>query len=133
MKTHPKEIMVNLPAVHLFDTEDDIPALAAAVNTIIHGKSKIKCEVLGNLNGQVAGLFYLQRDLDSQALREQFMEMIEREVLMTHNSPFRTHDYCMDCDTFALMHQKGHMHCICGDDWLSDGCASQSNQAAETD
>ena len=55
-RVKPKEIMVNLPAAHLFATEDEIPALAAAINTIIHGKVKIKCENLGVLGGQYVGL-----------------------------------------------------------------------------
>lgn len=84
MKFKPKEILVNLPVVHLFGTEDEIPALAAAVNTFIHGKIKIKCETLGVLAGQTVGLFYLQRNHESQELREEFMKMIEAEE-MTSN------------------------------------------------
>lgn len=79
MKVKPKEIMVNLPAVHLFSTEDEIPALAAAINTIVHGKVKIKCEVVGVLAGQFVGLFYVQRNNESQEMRDEFVRMIEIE------------------------------------------------------
>lgn len=79
MKVKPKEIAVNLPAVHLFVTEDEIPALAAAINTIIHGKVKIKYEALGVLGGQFVGLFYVQRNNESQQLHDEFMELINEE------------------------------------------------------
>ncbi len=79
MKFKPKEIMVNLPAVHLFSTEDEIPALAAAINTIIHGKVKIKCEIVGMLAGQHVGLFYVQRNSESQELRDEFTRLINQE------------------------------------------------------
>lgn len=79
MKFKPKEIMVNLPAVHLFSSEDEIPALAAAINTIIHGKVKIKCETVGVLGGQHVGLFYIQRNSESQELREEFTRLINQE------------------------------------------------------
>ena len=71
--------MVNLPAVHLFSTEDEIPALAAAINTIIHGKVKIKCETVGLLGGQHVGLFYVQRNSESQELRDEFIRLINQE------------------------------------------------------
>lgn len=79
MKVKSKEIMVNLPAVHLFSTEDEIPALAAAINTIVHGKVKIKCEVVGVLAGQFVGLFYVQRNNESQEMRDEFIRLIELE------------------------------------------------------
>jgi hypothetical protein len=75
----PKEILVNLPAVHLFATEDEIPALASAVNTFVHGKVKIKCETVGVLGGQFVGLFYIQRNNESQDLREKFISLINEE------------------------------------------------------
>jgi hypothetical protein len=81
MKAKPKEIMVNLPAVHLFATEDEISATAAAINTIIHGKVKIKCETIGILGGQFVGLFYIQRNNESQEMREEFVQLIEQEEI----------------------------------------------------
>ena len=79
MKVKPKEVLVNLPAVHLFQNEDEITALAAAVNTIIHGKVKVKCEVLGSLGGQVVGIFYLQRNHEFQQIRDDFVGLIQQE------------------------------------------------------
>lgn len=81
MKAKPKEVLVNLPAVHLLSSEDEVSSLAAAVNTFIHGKVKIKCEVLGLLGGQTVGLFYLQRNGESQDMRDRFMEMINTEEM----------------------------------------------------
>ena len=80
-KIHPKEILVNLPAVHLFDSEDDIPIIAASINKIICGKVKVKYDALGMLGGQFVGLFYLQRDHDSNDLRNEFIRMIEAEEI----------------------------------------------------
>lgn len=128
MKIKPKEIAVMLPAVHLFNSEDEIPALAAAVNTIIHGKIKVKYETLGPLNGQIAGLFYINRDNDSQTLRDEFMQLIEREELIEHNAPTVTHGYCMDCDAYALLHHKGVMHCQCGEYWVNGKCDAPSDE-----
>lgn len=71
--------MVNLPAVHLFASPEEIPELAAAINTIIHGKVKIKCEDLGILGGQHVGLFYIQRNMESQQLHDEFIQMINNE------------------------------------------------------
>lgn len=79
MKFKPKEILVNLPAVHLFALEDEVPAFAATINTIVHGKVKIKYELLGSLGGQFVGLFYVQRNNESQQLRDEFMQMINEE------------------------------------------------------
>lgn len=84
MKFKPKEILVNLPVVHLFASEDEVPTLAAAINTFIHGKVKIKCETLGVLAGQTVGMFYLQRNHESQELREEFMKMIEAEEMISN-------------------------------------------------
>src|ERR1700676_1675665 len=81
MRAKPKEIMVNLPAVHLFATEDEISQLAANVNTILHGKVRVKCETLGTLGGQFVGLFYLQRNNESQEMRNEFMRLIEQEEI----------------------------------------------------
>lgn len=86
MKAKPKEVLVNLPAVHLFASEDEISALAAAINTFIHGKVRVKCEVLGVLGGQTVGLFYLQRNGESQTMRDAFMEMIDAEEMQTPNA-----------------------------------------------
>lgn len=131
MKISPKEIMVVLPAVHLFNNEEEIPALAAGVNTIIHGKVKIKYETLGHLNGKIAGLFYINRDNDSQSLRDQFMQLIEREELMAHNAKTVSHDYCLDCDAYSLLHQKGILHCQCGGYWVNNKCSELSSETYE--
>ena len=79
MKSKPKDIQVNLPAVHLFSTEDEIPSLTTAINTIIHGKVKVKYEVLGVLGGRFVGLLYIQRNKESQEMHDEFVRMIEEE------------------------------------------------------
>ena len=79
MKFKPKEILVNLPVVHLFPDEDGVAQLAANFNTFLHGKVHLKYEILGLLGEQCVALFYLQRNGESQQLREEFMQMIENE------------------------------------------------------
>lgn len=88
MKFKPKEVLVNLPVVLTFANEDEIVQMAAAFNTFIHGKVKMKYEVLGTLGGQYIGLFYMQRNNESQQLRDEFMELINQEEIGTLATPF---------------------------------------------
>lgn len=84
MKFKPKEVMVNLPTVLTFQEEDEIVEMASAFNTFIHGKVKMKYEVLGTLGGQYVGLFYIQRNTESQQLRDEFMAAINAEEEANH-------------------------------------------------
>lgn len=79
MKFKPKEVLLNLPVVLMFDDYHEIPAFAATINQIVHGKVKLKYEELGFLGGQYIGLFYMQRNAESQQLRAAFKKMIEDE------------------------------------------------------
>lgn len=88
MKVKPKEVLVNLPVVLMFDSEDEVAEFAATINTIIHGKVKIKYEVVGKLQEQYAGLIYINRNLESQELREEFLKMIDMEEMINENSPY---------------------------------------------
>lgn len=81
MKFKPKEVLVNLPVVLTFATEDEIVQMAAAFNTFVHGKVKMKYEVLGTLTGQYVALFYIQRNSESQQLHDEFVRMIEDEEM----------------------------------------------------
>lgn len=85
MKFKPKEVFVNLPVVHLFDAEDEIAKLASSFNTFLHGKVRLKYELLGLLNEQYVGLFYLQRNNESQQLRDEFMVLIEQSEMRTQH------------------------------------------------
>lgn len=84
MKFKPKEIMVNLPTVLTFSSEDEVVEMASAFNTFVHGKVKMKYEVLGTLGGQYVGLFYIQRNNESQQLRDEFVDAINQEEEQTH-------------------------------------------------
>jgi hypothetical protein len=84
MRFKPKEILVNLPAVHLFGAEDDIAQFASNINTIIHGKVRIKYEMLGFLGDRAVGLFYIQRNDESQQLHDEFMSAILQEEESKH-------------------------------------------------
>jgi len=82
MKFKPKEIMVNLPVVLTFAQEGEDAALAANFNTFVHGKVRLKYEALGTLGGQYVSLFYMQRNHESQQLRDEFMQMIQDEEMI---------------------------------------------------
>jgi hypothetical protein len=84
MKVKPKEILVNLPAAHLFQSEDEMASFASAINTIIVGKVKVKYEFLGLLGEQSVGLFYIQRNNESQEIHDEFMQLIEAEEMQAH-------------------------------------------------
>ena len=81
MKVKPKEVLLNVPAVLTFDSEDEIPELAAGMNNLLHGKIKLKCETLGILAGRYVGIFYLQRNDEFSELRESFINMINLEEI----------------------------------------------------
>jgi hypothetical protein len=70
LKVKPKKLLIDLPIYVLFDEEDDIVRFAANVNTILHGKKKVKYEVLGTHARQIIGLFYIDRTPEYQELRE---------------------------------------------------------------
>jgi hypothetical protein len=86
MKVKPKEVLVNVPVVLLFDDKDSIPELASNFNTFLHGKVKLKYEDIGILNGQFVAIFYLQRGDEFKQLRDQFSSLIEQEEIYTPKS-----------------------------------------------
>lgn len=84
MKVKPKEVLLNLPIVLLFDEDYKIPEFAANINQLMHGKVKVKYEELGVLGEQSVGLFYLQRNDEFAQLRQGFIEMIEQARIRLH-------------------------------------------------
>lgn len=135
MKVKPKEVLLNLPVALLFDEPWEIASFAANINTILHGKVRLKAEELGVLGGRFVGLFYLQRNSESQQIHDEFVRLIEQEESSNHDNSFvpssdipplpqeEEHGFCTDCEDIML-HVKGQDHCICGDDW-DHGCKSQ--------
>jgi hypothetical protein len=95
MKVKPKEVLLNLPVALLFENNGEISSFAANVNTILHGKVRLKVEELGTLGGQHVGLFYLQRNDEFQEIRDEFVQMIEQEQIVNHNL---THNYPIPTD-----------------------------------
>lgn len=85
MKVKPKEILLNLPIVLMFDDEDKIAEFASNINTLINGKIKVKYETVGILNEQYVGIFYLNRYDEYQELRESFVSLIEQEEILAHS------------------------------------------------
>lgn len=84
MKVKPKEVLLNLPVALMFDESDEIARFASNINTILHGKVRMKYEELGLLGKQQVGLFYLQRNDEFDELRKQFRTMIEAQELAEH-------------------------------------------------
>lgn len=133
MKVKPKEVLLNLPVALLFDEPWEIASFAANVNTILHGKVRLKAEELGSLGGRYVGLFYLQRNNESQEIHDEFIRLIEEEEITQHDSSFvpssaippldnsddLKHDICLGCAEFDILHQKELDHCVCGEEWVN--------------
>lgn len=85
MKIKPKDLVVNLPIVLMFNQEDEIAQFAANINTIVHGEVKLKTDVLGMLGGQHVAIFYLKRNDEFSELRENFGKLIEDEEIANYN------------------------------------------------
>ena len=81
MKIKPKEVLLNMPIVLMFDDTDKIAEFASNINTVLHGKQRLKFDMLGRLGDKYAGIFYLYRDHEYQDLRNEFIEMIEAEEM----------------------------------------------------
>lgn len=90
MKVKPKEILVNLPVALMFNDSGEIASFAANINTILHGKVRLKFEELGKLGDQFVGLFYLDRNAEYFEIRNEFVQMIEREEIVNYNT---AHNY----------------------------------------
>lgn len=82
MKVKPKEVFINVPVVLLFDSEDEAAKFASGVNTIMHGKVKLKYDNLGVLGDKEAVIFYLQRNDEYHSLRDEFVQLIEQEEIL---------------------------------------------------
>jgi hypothetical protein len=111
VKFKPKEVMVSLPAVHLFTHEGEDAQLAANFNTFIHGKVHLKYESLGVLGGQYVSIFYLQRNEESQQLRDEFVRLIEEEQIIDHQFPA---PFSCGCPCHTVHLEYGCLDCNCG-------------------
>lgn len=85
MKVKPKEVLVNLPVALLFDEPWEIISFAANINTILHGKVKLKVEELGTLGGRHVGIFYLDRNAEYHEIRDEFVRLIEQEEIVNYS------------------------------------------------
>jgi hypothetical protein len=90
MKVKPKEVLLNLPVALMFNDSGEIASFAANINTILHGKVRLKFEELGKLGDQFVGLFYLDRNGEYFEIRNEFVQMIEREEIVNYNT---AHNY----------------------------------------
>ena len=143
MKVKPKEVLLNLPVALLFDQPWEVANFAANINTILHGKVRLKAEELGSLGGKYVGLFYLQRNNESQEIHDEFIRLIEEEEMTEHDHSYApspesedewiddahprdedkyAHGLCKGCDQFEMLHQKGEDHCRCGGEMVNGIC-----------
>jgi hypothetical protein len=81
MKIKPKEVLINVPVVLMFSTEDEAANFASNINVVLHGKVKLKYDHLGKLGNQEAIIFYLQRNDEYHFIRDGFIELINKEEL----------------------------------------------------
>ena len=87
MKIKAKEVLVNLPMVLLFDQEEDANIFAMNANTLIHGKVRVKKDVLGMLGGKYMAIFYLHRNDEYTYLCEEFRRLEQIELDSENNMP----------------------------------------------
>lgn len=81
----PKEVLINIPIVLMFEDYHQISKFASNINQILHGKAKIKYEELGLLGGQYVGLFYFIRNNEFHEIRTKFKTAIEQEEIDNYN------------------------------------------------
>lgn len=113
MKVKPKEVMVNLPVALLFDEPWEVISFAANINTILHGKVKLKVEELGALGGRTVGLFYLDRNDEYHQIRDEFMRLIEQEEYVSHNSGIHPSSELELADQYDPNYGD-NKECLCG-------------------
>ncbi len=70
MKISPKEVMLNLPVYFSFSNSDKVAEFATNINSILHGKQRIKYDELGIHDGEIVAIFYLYRNDEFTELRE---------------------------------------------------------------
>ena len=116
MRVKPKEVMLNLPIVLMFNDSGDIPMFAEQINTIINGKIKLKYDILGELNNQWVVIYYLNRHDEYTELRQSFKEMIELEEidLAAKQSEYIKENDGLPCNHFTSI----PIHCTCAEDCL---------------
>ena len=88
MSFKPKEALLTVPIVLMFDSSDEIACFAANVNAILHGKQRLKTEDLGILGGRFVGIFYLERGREYQELRDSFVRLIDEEQYGTQEEKY---------------------------------------------
>lgn len=70
MKIKPKDVSVNLPCHFEFQDEEECAQMAANINSILHGRSRVKYDIMGTKGDMVVGLLYLERWGEYQEYRK---------------------------------------------------------------
>ena len=83
MKLKPIEVQVNLPVYFEFETEDELAQMAANINSVLAGRTRVKYEVMGTRGDKIVGLLYLERNREYSELRD----FIKQYVLDPDEAP----------------------------------------------
>lgn len=81
MRIKPKEVLIDVPTAIIMKDDDEAACFASNINTVLHGKVKIKTDYVGSLEAGEIFIFYLQRNDEFSELREEFLNMIESEEM----------------------------------------------------
>lgn len=76
MKIKPKDVQVNLPCHFEFKDEDECAQMAANINSVLHGRSRVKYDIMGTRGDMVVGLLYLERWGEYLEYREFLAEFV---------------------------------------------------------
>lgn len=70
MKIKPKEVLVNLPCQFEFQNEEELAQMAANINSILSGRTRVKYDVMGYRGEMLIGLLYTERNKEYLEYRE---------------------------------------------------------------
>lgn len=76
MKVKSKEVLVNLPCHFEFYNEDECATMAANINSVLHGRQRVKYDIMGKRGDMVVGLLYLDRSKEYLDYRNFILKII---------------------------------------------------------
>ena len=79
MRVKPKEVTLDVPIALIMRDDFEAGKFASNINSVLHGKVKLKTDYVGSLDGGEVFIFYLQRNDEFSELRESFIKLIEEE------------------------------------------------------
>lgn len=80
MKIKPKEVLVNLPCHFEFLHEDECAQMAANINAILHGRTRVKYDVMGTRGDLLICILYTERNREYLEYREFIEWLVDPEL-----------------------------------------------------